>query len=167
MRIDACGTNAGAQGTARNRARKRGSAIIEFAVAAMVFLAFLFGIIDCARAFYAYQFVTYAARSGARWAAVRGTTCPTTNGVTWCGSSNGATTGEVQTYVQGLNLPGIDPSQITVTTSWPSGNGCAGDPNSPGCPVKVVVQYPYLSTIPFFRIATLTLTAQAEMTISD
>jgi len=137
----------------------------------MVFLTFLFGIIDFARALYAYEFVTYAARSGARYAMVRGSACALTNGNTWCGSASGASAAQIQTMVQSLNLPGIDPSQITVNTTWPgvTGSGCntANGTNSAGCPVQVQVQYPYASTIPFFRVATLTLTATSQMVISQ
>jgi len=167
--MDASRNDAEALRTVTNRARKRGSQVIEFAVASMVFLAFLFGIMDFARALYAYEFVTYAARSGARYAMVRGNACALLNGSTWCGSASGASAAQIQTFVQGLNLPGINPSQLTVSTTWPAtGSGCSSPPtNSPGCPVKVQVQFPYSSTIPFVRITTLTLTAASQMVISQ
>jgi len=161
--------------TVANGARKRGSALIEFALSSMFFLAFLFGIMDFARAVYAYEFVTYAARSGARWAMVRGSSCAVLNPASFCEPAGGATTGatgaDIQTYVRSLNLPGIDPSQITINTSasylWPGGGSGCSSGNSPGCPVKVLVQYPYASSIPFLRIKTITLTADSEMVISQ
>src|ERR1035438_7490782 len=104
MRIDNSGTGAEELRAVKNRARKRGSAVIEFAVTSIAFLAFLFGIIDAGRAVYTYEFVTYAARSGARWAMVRGNTCASLNPASWCepaaSATTGATTGDVQTYVQ-------------------------------------------------------------------
>ena len=157
-----------------SRARKRGSAVIEFALVSVVFLAFVFGIMDFCRAVYAYEFVTYAARSGTRWAMVRGNQCSLANPATWCepasGAATGATAADVQTYVQSLNLPGIAPSLITVTTTWPAtGSGCTSSSgvNSPGCPVDVMVQYPYDSSIPFIHITTITLTAESQMVISQ
>ncbi len=174
-----------------SRARKRGSAALEFALASIAFLALLFGIIDFCRAVYAYEFVTYAARAGARWAVVRGSSCYTnltSNGVTsssaaaaFCypgGTSynGGAKNTDIQTYVQGLHLPGIAGHLITVTTTWPAtGTACpALSPNSgnaplnsPSCPVQVIVQFPYSSQIPFLRLATIKLTADSQMVISQ
>lgn len=175
MRMDTFRADAEALRTVTNRARERGSAVIEFALASMIFLGFVFAIIDFGRALYAYEFVTYAARSGTRYAMVRGSACAQNGGgtsavITACGSSTGVSAAQVQTFVQGLNLPGINPSTISVTTTWPDvGAGCSdsGARNGPGCPVLVVVQYPYQSTIPFFRITTLTLTAESEMVISQ
>jgi len=173
MRMGSSGIEAKALRTLTTRARQRGSQVIEFAVTSLVFLALLFGIIDTGRALYAYEFITYAARAGARWAMVRGSNCSALNPASWCEPAGSATTGataaDVQTYVQSLNLPGIQPSGLAVTPTWPAtGTGCnATITNSPGCPVKVVVQFPYISTIPFVRITTLTLTAISEMVISQ
>jgi len=168
--MDTFEIDVGARGTTTSRARKRGSELIEFAVASLVLLAFLFGIIDFGRVFYSYEFVTYAARAGARYASVRGSACQSTNGATWCGTAAGATAAQIQTYVQSLNLPGIDPSALTATTTWPTtGASCntSNPSNSPGCPVKVLVQYPYLSSIASVRVTTLTLTANSQMVISQ
>jgi len=174
MRIDISGMGAEEIRRVKNRARKRGSAIIEFAVTSIAFLAFLFGIIDTCEAVYTYEFVTYAARSGARWAMVRGSTCETLNTTAFCSptdsstATGGATTNDVQTYVRSLNLPGIQASGLAVTTTWPAtGTGCSGAANSPGCPVKVLVYYPYVSSIPFLRVTTLGLTAFSQMVISQ
>ena len=171
MRMDRSRIDAEALRTVTNRGRERGSQLIEFAVASMVFLAILFGIIDTARALYAYEFVTYAARAGARYAMVRGSACALLNGNTWCGSATGASAAQILTYIQSLNLPGIDPSQININTSssylWPGGAGCSAPPNGPGCPVKVLVTYKYASSIPFVRVTTITLGAVSSMVISQ
>jgi Flp pilus assembly protein TadG len=177
MPIDTSGIEPGKLPSVKNRARERGSAIIEFAVTSIAFLAFLFGIIDTGRAIYVYEFVTYAARAGARWAMVRGSQCSALNPNAWCEPASSATTGataaDIQTYVRTLNLPGIQASALTVnqtsTFVWPAtGAGCNSTTiNSPGCPVQVQVSYPYQSTIPFFRITTLTLRASSEMVISQ
>jgi Flp pilus assembly protein TadG len=173
--------------TVTGRAQKRGSAIVEFAVSFFVLMAFLFGIIDSCRAVYSYEFVTYAARAGARWAIVRGSSCYTNLSIsapsyaaTWCypgGTSynGGAAAADVKKYVQGLHLPGIAGHLIAVTVTWPatgtacpaSTSGSTSPINSPGCPVQVIVQYPYSSQIPFLRIKTITLTADSQMVISQ
>jgi Flp pilus assembly protein TadG len=177
MPINAAGIGVEALRTAPYGARKRGSALIEFAVASIVFLAFLFGTIDFARLFYAYEFVTFAARAGARYAMVRGATCASTNGSAWCGTggpAGGASALQIQTFIQGMNLPGINPSVLTMNQTivfvWPAtGAACnsANGINYPGCPVQVQVRYPYVFSIPFVSVPNLTLTATSEMVISE
>jgi len=98
----------------------------------------------------------------------------------WCepagSASTGATAADIQTYVQSLHLPGIAGHQISVTASWPAtGTACPAlapnsnnaPLNSPGCPVKVIVRYPYASQVPFIRITIITLTADSQMVISQ
>ena len=157
------------------QARKRGSALIEFFFASIILLTFIFGILDFCRAVYAWEFVTYAARAGARWAMVRGNQCYLANPASWCdpasSATSGATSADVQTYVQTLNLPGVNPAGISVTTTWPATtlSSCAtpSGGNSPGCPVKVMVTYPYISSLMFYRIATITLPAESQVIISQ
>jgi Flp pilus assembly protein TadG len=172
MRIDISEIGAEELRGVKGRAAKRGSALIEFAVTSIAFLMFLFGIIDTGLAVYTYEFVTYSARAGARWAMVRGSQCANLNPASWCEPASSATTGataaDIQTYVQSLNLPGIQASSLTVTPTWPAtGSTCSSPSNSPGCPVQVQVSYPYASSIPFFRITTLTLRASSQMVISQ
>lgn len=156
--------------------RRRGSAVVEFALSSIVFMAFLFGIIDFCRAVYTYEFVTYAARAGARWAMVRGNQCFLANPASWCdpagSSNNGATNADIQTYVQSLHMPGIAAHSIKVTANWAAtGSYCPSATttpnNSPGCPVEVIVQYPYTSQIPFIHVKIVTLTADSTMVISQ
>lgn len=192
--LDVSRVNSYAQRGAGGRTRERGSAVAEFALAATVFLGLMFGIMDICRAMYAYEFVTFAARAGARWATVRGSACYTnlsSNGVTSSSAAaafcypagtaynGGAQATDIQTYVQSLHLPGIPGHLITVTTTastvWPatgaacpaSTSGSTSPINSPGCPVHVIVQYPYSSQIPFFRVKIITLTADSQMVISQ
>jgi Flp pilus assembly protein TadG len=161
---------------------------VEFAISFFVLSAFLFGIMDFCRAVYSYEFVTYAVRAGARWAIVRGSSCYTdlsisapTYAASWCypgtvSNNGGASASDIQNYVRGLHLLGIPAHLINVTVNWPAtGTACpavspnsSGLPkNSPGCPVQVIVQYPYASQIPFLRIKTITLTADSQMVISQ
>jgi Flp pilus assembly protein TadG len=150
----------------------KGSSIVEFAMSVIVLLIVIFGLINFFLAFYAYQFVTYAARAGARYAIVRGSAC---SGLNNCD----ATAAQIQTYIKSLNLPGIDPALITMNTTnsfvgpdtAPAATaGCtsvAGVYNSPGCPVQIRVQYTFPSILPFLRVGTIPLTATSEMQISQ
>jgi Flp pilus assembly protein TadG len=150
----------------------KGSSIVEFAMSVIVVLILIFGIINFALALYAYQFVTYAARAGARYAIVRGSTC------TRLDNCN-ATADQIQAYIRSLNPPGIDPALITMNTTdsfvWPdtapaAAAGCTKvGPifNSPGCPVQVQVQYTFPSVLPFLKNGTIPLIATSEMQISQ
>ena len=54
---------------------QRGSSMVEFVIAAMLLMLFVFGIIDFGRALYTYHAVSDAARLGSRFAIVRGSKC--------------------------------------------------------------------------------------------
>jgi len=143
----------------------------------------MFGVIDFARALYAYHFVANAAREGTRYAIVRGSTWQPTN----CG---GTTTAEctasdtdIESYVQGLATGiGINPNSVTPTVAWPgtgpsgsdeNNGGCStgNGANSPGCIVQVQVVYPFSFIFPFMpkqtcsvQTASQTITASICMT---
>lgn len=175
--------------SATSRARKRGSALVEFAVAFIVLMGIFFGIVDFCRAMNAYEFVTFAARQGARWAIVRGSSCYTNLDITtgsssaaaaWCypdGTSynGGAGVADITTYVQSLH-PVTIAEHLTVTPTWPAtGTGCpaiapnSGNAplNSPGCPVQVTVQYNYAFGLTSLFHKTITLTAHSQLVISQ
>ena len=60
----------------RRRARgEGGKALVEFALVAMVFLLFVFGIIDFSRAYQSWVTVQHAAREGARYGVTGRTDC--------------------------------------------------------------------------------------------
>ena len=152
---------------------ERGSVLVEFAIVFIVAMTFLFGILDFSRFVYVYHFASGAAREGARYAIVRGSTY----GSTACASTTtfacNATAGNVTSYVQAMTPPGISTSSLTVTTSWPgtapsgaatacsTGNGV----NSPGCLVQVQVSYPYKFMFPFLPKSTYTISSTSAMVI--
>ena len=103
---------------------RRGSALLEGALATLATLFFVIGIIDFSLANFAYSQLQYVAGEGARYASLRGAT-----------SSSPATTTSLSTYVRGL-LIGINGSLATVTTTWTPNN-------SPGGTVTVRVDYTY------------------------
>lgn len=153
----------------RHARGERGSAIVEFALASMVLLTLVFGVIAIAMALYAYHFVSDAAREGTRYAINRGSSCLAYSGFT---SACPAIESDVQSYVRGLAFPGINPSLMDVYTTWPTtGSTCTPSPapycNNPGNLVQVTVRYHFPLTIPFIPAETLTMTSSSEMVISD
>jgi hypothetical protein len=69
--------------------------------------------------------------------------------------------------------PGIDPTKLTVTISWPgtapSGNHCGtqdGD-NSPPCVVNVQVSYSFNCLLLFVPVNAFTLTGKSSERIAE
>lgn len=139
----------------RRAGSEHGSAIVETALSFIVLLTMIFGILAISLALYTYNFIADAAREGTRYAMVRGSSCQ------GFASACPAQASDVQTYVKGLTFPGIKPSAMTVTTTWPVGN------NNPGNPVKVTVQYQFPLAIPFLTARTLSLKSSSQMVISQ
>ncbi|MEO5589047.1 MAG: TadE/TadG family type IV pilus assembly protein [Gemmatimonadaceae bacterium] len=118
---------------------QRGQALVEFAiVAGVIFIPLVFGIIEFGRLIWAKNMVTAAAREGARYAIVRG-------------SSNGftLTTADVSTYVTGRTK--IAP--INVTAAWAGAH-------QPGDVVTVTVSYAYTPVVRVIPSKTVTGTSK-------
>jgi Flp pilus assembly protein TadG len=151
-----------------------GGAIVEMAIASVLFLAALFGIIQACWALYVYNYVNEAAREATRYAIVRGGTYSPTNctapGPATCVAQAGST-GDIAQYVRSLAYPGVDSSKLTVSTTWPGTSGtpsCPSAPcNNPGNLVKVVVSYPFSFNIPFAPAATFTVASTSQLVISQ
>jgi hypothetical protein len=142
-----------------------GSTIVEFAMVLISFLTLLFGMLDLSRALYVYNYVSDAARDGTRFAMVRGSACSHATFPTACP----ATATDVETYLRTTKLsPGINPNAVMVATSWPGGNpGCASPLNSPGCIVKVRVQYNFGFMLPFLPKLSTQMRSTSQMVISQ
>lgn len=138
---------------------------MEMALSMIILLTLLFGLIELCLALYAYHYVSDAAREGSRYAIVHGSTCSVS------GNSCTVTSGQIQTYVQNLGYPGINPSNMTVTTTWgsyPAGGTCyAPGCNGPGDLVTVMAQYSFNLSIPFLKATALNLTSTSAMVISQ
>lgn len=156
------------------RKDERGSALVEFALVAMIFFAMLFGIIDFGRAFYTYHFLSHAARSATRWAMVNGNDC------TLDGSCNGtapmnngpASEGDVQNYVQGMVPAGIDATKVVTSACGVVGKTCTASPpsctnsNGAGCTVSVTVTYNLNFLAPFVHRGIVPLSSTSQMIIA-
>lgn len=145
--------------TVRNRHGERGQAMVEFSMAAFVALILIFGILEFGRALFTYDVVANAARIGARYAIVRGAdSCAGNSGCT-------VTTATVQSYVRSES-PGVTVASLGVATTWPGNAECLVSPyTAPGCPVKVVVTYPF--TFLAFSWAAISMSSTSQMVISQ
>lgn len=152
---------------------ERGDTLVEFAVVAIVLFTCIFGIMDCSRALYAYHFTSYAAREATRYATVRGSTwgssCSSATALN-CGLSS-SNANILQSYIQSITPAGINPSSLTVTSTWPgtapSGSACntARGNNSPGCLVEVQVSYSFNYITVLLPTTTLVMKSTSEVTI--
>jgi Flp pilus assembly protein TadG len=145
-----------------------GSAIVEMAVVSSILFAVLFGIIELSLALYTYNYVSDAAREATRYAIVRGSACTQ---LTNCG----ATSAQIQSYVQGLGYPGMNSSNTTVTTTWYSPSSappttwtaCGSPCRDPGDAVQVMVTYSFPLSVPFVPNSTLSLHSTSLMVIAN
>jgi Flp pilus assembly protein TadG len=156
---------------------------VEFAlVTVLVLFPLIFGIIDFARAAYAYHYVSYSAREAARWASVRGAQCANALPAP-CEATSGAG-GSVDSHVRGNVPAGVYVNSdacaetagcLLVTTSWPGApagssaqSSCSGGgSNAPGCAVSVEVQYTFGFDLPFLPAATIKMSSASETVISQ
>jgi len=136
----------------------------------VLLLTLLFGIVDFARAMYAWAFVSWAAQSGTRYAIVRGATWTGTTCATTATQDCDASSANVTSYVQGLAPPGITSSSVQVNPQWPAstpdGASCA-TANGQGCFVKVTVSYTFHFITPFLPASGINLSSTSEQVIQE
>ena len=148
----------------------RGAALLEMAISSSIIFVLLLGLVQTSLALYAYHFTADAAREASRWAMVRGNQCTAnTPGLDHCG----ATSGDIQTYVQGLGYPyssqmAVSATWLTATTppaiTW-SACGTASSCKAPGNQVQVTVSYNFPLYIPFWRNATVNVGSISQMVV--
>jgi Flp pilus assembly protein TadG len=149
---------------------EEGTALFEFAWSASLLLSIIFGIMAASVARYSFNYVSDVTREATRYAIVRGNTFTTD-----CTSPGFATCTaqpeDISAYVKGLGFPGINTSNVTVSSTWLTSAGAAcgtGDPcKSPGNLVKVTVTYSYPFSIPFVSKRTLSMTSTSRMVIAQ
>ena len=164
----------------RQKNGEAGSALVEFALASIVILTVLFGIIDLGRCLYSYNWLSNSARLGSRYMMVRGVNCNPLidnypdlsqwGGGAGCPALNSDVTALIQSQADG-----IDWSKVTVTTTCTTNNvgntppcGVAG--NDPNSWVKVTVQYQFSFITPLVNqfltngYWTMTSTSQRPLT---
>jgi Flp pilus assembly protein TadG len=144
--------------TKRTSRRVSGQAMLEFAIASIVFISMIFGVIEFGWLLYTKNQVTDAARVGARYAAVNGTesrglTSPSDE------ASYTLSASVVKTYITShLDLP--NSSNLTVSVETPDGTMV------PGNRVEIDVSYPYHPLIGYILpVGTIDLSATSTMII--
>ena len=136
---------------------QRGTALVEFGIAASLVFIVLLGIVQFGNALSIYNLVSNAARLGTRYAIVRGSTCTF--------AECPVTASAVQTYVRSVT-PNVNSSSLTVTTAWSADavDGCNTSPyQAPGCLVSVTVSYPLQAVWPLNAV---TISNTSQMVIS-
>ncbi len=163
----------------RNRSQsflneESGTSLIEFTLCVTVLLTIVFGIMDMSRALYTEHFVVTAARQGARYAMVRGSTFTGTSCVSVSTANCAATQANVVAYVKSLAPAATSTANLTVTPIWPGTDGSGATctnavkaSNGYGCLINVKVTYAYNFMLPFLPKNLMTLTSSASMTVAE
>lgn len=125
---------------------RRGSAMIEDALAMMVFAVLVAGLMELGFTGLAANTVSFAAQRAARYAAVRGS-----------GSGHPATAANIQSIAQQYAIP-LSSSGVMVNVTWSPNN-------KPGSTVQVQVSYALLPALLPIAKSGLTLKATACQTI--
>ena len=129
------------------RSHLKGQTYVEFALCAVVVLILTFGVVNFSLVVYAYNFVSYAAREGTRFAAVHGSSNPSP-------AHSADITNLISAEAYGLNG-----GNLKVSTTW-------NPNNQPGSVVAVQVQYTFNFMIPFVTLPPVNLTSSSQMMIS-
>lgn len=142
---------------------ERGQVLVEFALASIVFLLVLFGVIGFGEANYSRNSAAEAARTGARYAMVNTIMAPSD-----CGSSTSVNC--LPPIVKHIVArTSLDPSKLTTTIIYGGSSmsstyaDCTANPTV-GCWVRVTVSYPY--NMPTFNIGGGTVTSSSQMVIT-
>lgn len=153
--------------SARGLPNEQGSAMVEFALSAILLITVIFGVMAISVALYSYNVVSEAAREGTRYAIVRGSKC--NSFASACPAKVDGS--DVQAYLRSLTYPGIKPANLTAASVYSSIGGAVCTPsascNNPGNQVKVSVTYSFPLVIPFVPARTLSMTNSAQMVISQ
>ncbi len=128
--------------------RRRGSTIIEFALAwTAFFLVAIVGIMDFGRAIWAYNALAHASHEAVRHAIVRGSD-----------SLTPATETSIRDFVHS-QIVMLDPSSVEVDVSWE-------DDNSPGNVVQVQASHTF-QPLMGFMLPDIELSSTARMVITQ
>jgi len=134
----------------RRLRRSAGNAILESGLCFLVSMTIFIAIMEFGMGIFTYNFVSYSAREGARYAATHGAQSKTPNQATAADN--------VQTMIRNQAVA-LDPSKVAVTTTW-------NPTNTPGNTVTVNVRYPITSLLGFV-MGNITVGASSTMPIAQ
>jgi Flp pilus assembly protein TadG len=120
-----------------NSRKNRGQALLEFAIVGFTTCMALLLVVEFGRMVLVYVTVANAARAGARYAVVHGSSRATGTGMANAsGPANNPA--QVLTVVKNFASPGLlSVARLVITVSYTNAS------NAPGQPVTVTVVYPY------------------------
>jgi Flp pilus assembly protein TadG len=128
---------------------RSGAAAVEFSLTFPILMLLLYGIIELSHYAYADIALADAAKSGARYAMVRGATSP-----------QPAASSDIATYVKG-QIVLLDPASVTVQTVFLPDN-------NPGSAIAVKLSYPFVPFLPGLNyLSATTIKANSQMTITQ
>jgi len=127
---------------------RRGSEMVESALAGMVFLLLLAGVMEGGRLGFTYNSVSFAAHRAARFAAVRGSA-----------SGHAASAADIAAEAEAL-VAALDATKLTVTTTWTPDN-------HPGSTVQVKVSYQFQTVLVPFSSGPMTLATTSKQVITQ
>jgi Flp pilus assembly protein TadG len=140
--------------------RRRGAVTVEAAFVLPVALFLILGLVVGGLGIFRYQETAWAAREGARYAAVRGSQ--------YAAEVSGATAATPQDVYNNAILPSlitIDPSQVSYSVTWNSSNDPVSVTNDPlhpqGNTVTVTVTYTWMPEL--FLIGPITFTSSSTL----
>jgi Flp pilus assembly protein TadG len=137
---------------------ERGDALVEFAVVATIFFVTILATMEYSRMVFAYNMVSFAAREGARYAAVRGSNA----------TGHVASESEIQSYSAAKSAGWVSAGNVTVrcgTVAADITTTCASN-NQPGRYVQVQTQATFTTGIPLLPLKSITLSSKTQMIIS-
>ncbi|HEV2323904.1 MAG TPA: TadE/TadG family type IV pilus assembly protein [Terracidiphilus sp.] len=167
---------------------ERGQSLVETALAMLVMLMLIFGVIEGCWAMYSFHYLANAAHEATRYAIVRGGDWSDKNGAPiYCDGSGNAGAGygaseciasaaDIANFAANRGFPGIhiDPNKdVTVgyyssladsTPSPCSQNSC---PNQLGDIVQVTISHPFTLTLPGLPPYTWNLSSTSRMVIAQ
>ena len=126
---------------------RKGNAIVESGLCFTALMFIFFAIIEFGLGVYTYNFVSYAAREGTRYAAARGAQSPSK-----------ATETSIETFVRNQGVA-LDPSRVAVATTW-------NPNNNPGNTVTVRVTYPITPVLGLF-LGSIDVWSESTMPIAQ
>ena len=140
-----------------SRRRRRGQALVEFALVAPWFFLVLFGIIEAGRFILYYETLQNATREGARYAIVNGE-----RSFTPTGPPDQPGGEDVIATVKAAAF-GVLGNGVTVTPTW------GGTPanNQRGTTVTVHAAYTYSSLVPLVPLPPITVEAESRLVINN
>jgi Flp pilus assembly protein TadG len=136
------------------RRRQSGQSLVEFALIAPILFIVVLGLVDGTRAVFAYNSISNAAREGARYGIVHGSTSSSPVGP---GVNENNLRNAVRNYTKSFSS-----NDVTITPTWPGGG------NATGSKVKVDVAYSYKPVFGgIMGIGSFTMHASATMVIQN